>query len=311
MTRALALIEEETAHMREAAIFADLQLDAAPAVEPVSKIMPQGLDHLFAAQYQGQFDLGEAQSFEGYASLILHMGGAAAEGRFNAHGEANMNGVHNTLTLQPARQAVYWRSNAEVDFMHFYLPLSDLREQAAAQFGDGTIVDNLELSVRRDPSFVRDLQRFRQLAQDGTMNVLELSGWRQMIIGQVLRCFNPSSQRGDLKPVRALSPENAARIVDYMMAHIDEAITQEALAALLDLSPFHFNRAFKLATGAAPHQHLLSLRVAKAQDMLKDPSESLADIAYACGFSSQQHMTNTFTKHLSITPGRYRKSVLS
>ncbi|MEM7710434.1 MAG: AraC family transcriptional regulator [Pseudomonadota bacterium] len=37
----------------------------------------------------------------------------------------------------------------------------------------------------------------------------------------------------------------------------------------------------------------------------------LAEIAYACGFASQSHMTDVFREKLGVTPGRYRKEVRS
>lgn len=37
--------------------------------------------------------------------------------------------------------------------------------------------------------------------------------------------------------------------------------------------------------------------------------ESLSEIAAACGFSSQRHVTDVFCAKLGVTPGRYRNEV--
>ena len=43
--------------------------------------------------------------------------------------------------------------------------------------------------------------------------------------------------------------------------------------------------------------------------MLAVGERDLADVAHACGFVSQSHMTDVFRKKLGVTPGRYRKEV--
>jgi AraC-like DNA-binding protein len=34
---------------------------------------------------------------------------------------------------------------------------------------------------------------------------------------------------------------------------------------------------------------------------------SIAEVASACGFSNQQHLTNAMQRHAGVTPARYRK----
>ncbi|MEM9794967.1 MAG: helix-turn-helix transcriptional regulator [Pseudomonadota bacterium] len=79
------------------------------------------------------------------------------------------------------------------------------------------------------------------------------------------------------------------------------------LAAQVGVAPAHLSRAFKAATGRTPRQHLIARRLAHATRMLAEGREPLAEIAYACGFSSQSHMTALFSEHIGMPPGRYRK----
>src|SRR3546814_9877413 len=69
-----------------------------------------------------------------------------------------------------------------------------------------------------------------------------------------------------------------------------------------DLSPSHFLRLFKVATGQTPHQFIVRRRVEKAQHLLRGTSQPIAQIAFACGFSHQQHFSNVFTKFNGMTP---------
>ncbi len=58
----------------------------------------------------------------------------------------------------------------------------------------------------------------------------------------------------------------------------------------------------------SPHQWLLTRRVSKARSLLADSTLTLAEIALACGFSSQSHFNRAFAANIGTTPGRWRRS---
>ena len=64
---------------------------------------------------------------------------------------------------------------------------------------------------------------------------------------------------------------------------------------------------FQSAVGQTPHQYVLGRRIQRAQQMLETDDLGLADVAAACGFSSQAHMTDVFRKQQKKTPGEYRR----
>ncbi|WP_437730520.1 helix-turn-helix domain-containing protein [Sorangium sp. So ce1335] len=79
------------------------------------------------------------------------------------------------------------------------------------------------------------------------------------------------------------------------------------LARLVGYSPDHFSRLFKHAYHQTPYQYVLSRRIEKAMTMLRDERMSIAEIALACGFSNQGHLTTAFKRRTGTTPGAYRK----
>jgi len=99
------------------------------------------------------------------------------------------------------------------------------------------------------------------------------------------------------------------RLRDYILSDLTQDLSLQDLASLAGVSPFHFARCFKLSTGQSPHQFVLDLRLTRAREELAGGKNTLADIAYAVGFSSQAHMTDVFKKRLGVTPGRYRKEL--
>jgi len=80
------------------------------------------------------------------------------------------------------------------------------------------------------------------------------------------------------------------------------------LAGLVGYSPDHFSRLFKQAFHQSPYQYVLSRRIEKAMSMLRDETLSIAEIASACGFSNQGHLTTVFKRRTGTTPGAYRKA---
>lgn len=104
-----------------------------------------------------------------------------------------------------------------------------------------------------------------------------------------------------------LSPPRLARVIDFVETHLDEEISLGDMAEVAGLSPFHFSRVFKLATGETPYQFIGSRRLERARNLLVKTEMPLAELALNCGYSSQSHFTAAFTQSVGLSPGRYRK----
>lgn len=100
-----------------------------------------------------------------------------------------------------------------------------------------------------------------------------------------------------------LPPEALRRVRDYVHDHLSEEITLETLAALLHLSPYHFARKFKEATGLPPYQYVLQCRVEQAKALLTAGRHSISEVAQAVGFASQSHLTRHIKHAFGVTPG--------
>jgi AraC family transcriptional regulator len=106
-----------------------------------------------------------------------------------------------------------------------------------------------------------------------------------------------------------LPRQKLTTIVDYIMANLNGSPTLEQMAALVHLSPDHFARQFKAATGLPPHQFLIARRVERAQQLLRGrESVSLAEVAIGVGFSDQSQLSFHFKRIVGITPGQFRAS---
>jgi AraC family transcriptional regulator len=74
------------------------------------------------------------------------------------------------------------------------------------------------------------------------------------------------------------------------------------------LSVSHFSRAFRRTMGVAPHSWLLARRIEVAKERLRDCRLSLSDVALACGFADQTHLTRVFTRMVGVSPGAGRST---
>jgi AraC family transcriptional regulator len=97
-----------------------------------------------------------------------------------------------------------------------------------------------------------------------------------------------------------------AKLDRVISASIEDPITIEDLANYCDLPPSKFSKLFKAATGLPPYQYVLQRRIETAERWLKETNMAIAEIAYASGFSSQAHMTSTFSRALGVTPKQCR-----
>ncbi len=103
-----------------------------------------------------------------------------------------------------------------------------------------------------------------------------------------------------------LDAKRLKRVIDYIEARLMDEMTLEELAGEACLSPFHFSRLFKQATGLSPHRYVTDRRVQMAQQKLAGDASSLVEIALDAGFGSQANFTRVFKRSTGLTPGQYR-----
>jgi len=104
-----------------------------------------------------------------------------------------------------------------------------------------------------------------------------------------------------------LPPCVRRRVYDYIAAHLDQKITNDALAQIAGLSTAHFCTVFKQTEGVSPHRYVLQYRVRRTQQLLTSTEMSVAEIADAVGFSNQSHCIHYFREIVGVTPGDYRR----
>jgi AraC family transcriptional regulator len=145
-----------------------------------------------------------------------------------------------------------------------------------------------------------------ELRHGGPYNVEAADCMAHLLLIQVSRHLR-RAQDG----TKALGASSMKRLNDYVLAHLDERIMVADLAREVGMSIDRFAWTCKMQTGQSPHQYLLALRLEQARHLLWHSSVAIAEVASACGFSNQQHLTTAMHRHAGVTPARHRKKSVS
>jgi transcriptional regulator GlxA family with amidase domain len=96
------------------------------------------------------------------------------------------------------------------------------------------------------------------------------------------------------------------RTQTWMEKHYKEDFTTDLVASLAGLSPRHFIRRFKKATGENPLNYLQQLRLETAKNKLETTSDNIDDITQTIGYKDSRTFRRLFKKYTSLSPREYR-----
>ena len=110
------------------------------------------------------------------------------------------------------------------------------------------------------------------------------------------------------QPERRLTVTELRGMATEILDRLEEPLSVDDLATVAGRTIYAFCRAFRESTGTRPYQYVIKRRLNRAREMPHGIEAPLAEIAYACGFSSQPYFSNAFGKHFNQSPGRYRRA---
>jgi AraC family transcriptional regulator len=106
-----------------------------------------------------------------------------------------------------------------------------------------------------------------------------------------------------------LPPWQQSKLRQYVEEHLADEVSLASLAALVQLSPYHFARAFKQSFGVPPHRYLTDRRIERAKRLLAHRQLAVTEIALEVGFGEASSFTAAFRKSTGETPTDYRRSL--
>ena len=190
------------------------------------------------------------------------------------------------------------------DILHLYVVGGSIHTQQHTEMNAGMQSDTSRATMLSRDALIDHLARAVQTAEDGA-DASYIDTLARAIVVRAAQIRQGSAR------VSPLPKWRLRRVVDYIEAHISEAISLADLAAAAGLSRTHFAAQFRLATSCKPHDFILLQRIEAAERLLLQTSRALLDIALTVGFQTQAHFSTVFKRFVGETPGRWRRAQLA
>lgn len=100
------------------------------------------------------------------------------------------------------------------------------------------------------------------------------------------------------------------RIIKYIRSnYYDPELSITTISERSRLSPTYICHIFKETTGLTINKFIFQCRMQKAQQMIKDPTCKVADVAKLVGYRNGNYFSFQFKKHVGCSPSEYRGSL--
>lgn len=233
--------------------------------------------------------------------FVVHIAGKPMVRTWERDGWSETASLPGCATIVPSNQPTGWLVDGELDVVTLSVASADLQKAPALdQFKRMRFAFSDPLGVALTRQVLGELYAPR-------------SPERDVYVGALVDALKAHMMRGPVNAGAAEIPTTA--FSSYRIHHIMNAILErpegehsvEELAAQAGVTPTHFCRIFKKATGVSPHQYVMKARLSRAQHMLEQSEASMATIADSLGFTSQSHFTRAFRQFAGETPSDFRK----
>ena len=279
----------------------------APYTRTLSTAGPRGVVLLEAHEPSGDFsdapvpELVIAYQHGSVATGLMDFGA----GRFNAP-----RGCEFSLTAPNSGSSIWMDAPHVVRAVAIpYSYLLDLTGDEVSNFPQDGDFGHLHAKAVREPRVIQVCDAlFDGLEQGTALGGLYVDGALLQIASLLLerRKVTPTGTKGQL------ANWQINRVTDYMAANLSHELNLADLAALINLSPYHFCRAFRRSVGIPPHAWLTAKRMTAAKMLLDRPGPfSMSDIAAKLGYSSNVSFANAFRRFTGQTPSQWRAAIRS
>ncbi len=96
-------------------------------------------------------------------------------------------------------------------------------------------------------------------------------------------------------------------INDYIASHIGERLQVKDIAERFGYNEKYLTTLFREKTGISLKQHIISLKLSRAQFLLCNTNASIAEISYNLSYWDEQSFSTAFKKYCGMTPTEFRR----
>jgi len=236
--------------------------------------------------------------------FVVHIGGKPDTRLWQAENWSQSRSIPGCATIVPAGQPTGWRIDGELDVVTVSVPTAALAgADAVDRFKHMRFAFADPLGIALTRQILTELYAPQAPERSSYINVL-----LDALKAHTLR--GPALAHSTIFPSADFSAHRIHHIMNAVLAHPEADHSLEAMAADAGLTPSHFCRVFKRATGISPHQYVMKARLERAREMLGESELSIAAIADSIGFTSQSHFTRAFRQFSGQTPSGWRAATM-
>ena len=242
-------------------------------------------------------------------SLTVRLGGAPVYCAWGRH-RGKTFARNPAVTLQPRGTPNHYLARGRLRYARLYLAdqliddVSDALRPGSAS--SGLLRDDLIFTV--DPELDTRVDSYiRAATGSSTPSPVEMEARATLVVERLLRHHHGVGQRTTERPA-GLARWQVRRVHEYLVAEPARSVSLAAMATLVGLSPFHFARSFKAATGLPPHRYHMMLRLERVKYLLATTQMSITAIGADVGYEDPGYLARVFRREFGVAPGHYRQS---
>ena len=101
---------------------------------------------------------------------------------------------------------------------------------------------------------------------------------------------------------------NIEKVIDYIELHLDEKLDLEKVSEAVHYSKYYLHRMFTNTVGMTIHDYVQRRQLTEAAKLLIFSAKPIIEVAFLCGYESQQAFSSAFKSMYKVPPAQYRES---
>jgi transcriptional regulator GlxA family with amidase domain len=157
--------------------------------------------------------------------------------------------------------------------------------------------------------YIRRIKRQQHETLEKYLNLIEVSGERSQVSGERSQV---SGERSEVSGEESQdSGESLEPMLQRVMQFVEENIANSDvnvgdMASAAAVSRSGLQRKVKQAMGITPQDLLREARIKRACQLLRQTDKTVAEVAYACGFSDPKYFSRSFKQSTGLSPTEYK-----